>query len=381
VRFACLHHGDPLSEALWSGIPLNIVRTLRELGHEVVPIGELQPQIPFASRVKSAFYRFLLKRVYTLNRDPMVIRSRTPDAERRLKEIGPVDAVLIAYLPDAAYLETGNPIILLHDATWAQLLDYYPGYERKRLAAEIVRGGLTLDKAALERCSHAIYTSSWAAASVAADVGIPPHKVSAAPLGANMIHPPSREDVASCLRQRGHGPMKLFFLGKEWYRKGGDIAVQVATEIQRMGVPVELHVAGCDPEGDIPAFVRRHGFLRKDVQCEVDQLRGLFASSDFFIMPTRADATPVVYAESAAYGLLVMASDTGGVKAMVSGEWGITPEPGASAQVFAAWAVTIYRDRERYERLSWLAREAYERELNWPAFCRHLVQVVKECAR
>jgi glycosyltransferase involved in cell wall biosynthesis len=376
LKFAFLHHGDPFSESLWSGIPLNISRGLRELGHEVVPVGDLQPQGPFTARARTAFYRYLLKRLYLMNRDPRVVRLRAKDGNRRLKELGPVDAVLVTYLANAAYVETESPVVVIHDATWAQVLDYYDGYERTTLAAETVRGGMELEKKALDRCDHALYCSQWAASSAIKDFGLPPEKVSVAPLGASLVNGPTRADVAAYLGRRGQGPMKLFFVGKDWYRKGGDVAIRVAAEIERRGVPVELHIAGGEPEGELPSFVRRHGMLRKDVPEQAEELWRLFESNDFFILPTRAEAFGIVFAESAAYGLPVMASDTGGVREAVRGEWGITPPLGASPSVYADWAVKVFSDRAEYERLSWLARTSYEIDLNWPTFCRHLVQVV-----
>jgi glycosyltransferase involved in cell wall biosynthesis len=381
VKFACLHHGDPLSEGLWSGIPLNIVRTLRELGHEVIPVGGLKPEVPLFGRIKTAFYKYARRKQYLMNRDPRVIALRARDGNRRLKDLGPVDAVLITYPPNAAYLVTPDPVVILHDATWAQLLDYYPGYERKTLAAETIRGGMELDRLALHRCDHAIYASQWAATGAIERFGVSPAKVSVAPLGANIADAPSRSDVASYLKLRGQGPMQLLFLGVEWHRKGGDIAVAVAAEIARMGIDVELHVAGCDPEGEVPAFVRPHGILRKNVKREAEKLRGLLESSDFLILPTRADAFGIVFAEAAAYGLPVMTTDTGGVKDAVRGEWGIALPPGAPVAHYARWAAEKFRKRAEYERLSWLARGSYEKDLNWPAFCRHVLMVVAACRR
>ncbi len=379
MRFACLHHGDQYSEALWSAIPLNIIRALGGLGHEVVVINGLQPQVPVFSRIKTAVYKYLLHKTYALNRDPRVFRARAKDANRRLAELGAVDAVLITYLADAVYLETDHPVILIHDATWAQMLDYYPCYESKGMAGETIRGGLDLDKQALERCDHAVYSSRWAAESVVRDYGVPSAKVSVAPLGASIVNEPTREDLARYLSRRGQQPMKLLFLGKEWYRKGGDIAMRVGSAIEAMGVPVELHVAGCDPEGEQAPFVRRHGLLRKDVPSEAEELRGLLESCDYFILPTRAEAFGIVFAEAAAYGLPVLAAETGGVKDAVRGEWGFTQPQESSPARYAEWAVKNYRDRKEYERLSWLARRSYEEELNWLAFCRHVAQKAADC--
>jgi glycosyltransferase involved in cell wall biosynthesis len=376
MRFAYLHHIEPITENIWSGTPINIVRTLREQGHEVVSISGFKPRRPLIGLAKTAFYRYLLNKKYLMNKDPRVIKIRAKDLNRRLREIEKVDAVLCSFPSNAAYLDTQYSVVLIHDMTWTQLLDYYPGAERKTLAEETVRGGIILEKLALQRCNHAIFCSQWAAASAIEEFVTPRHKVSVAPLGASIKNAPTRDDVISYLSRRGHGPMKLLFLGKQWFRKGGDIAVQVAAEIKRMGVEVELHIVGCNPEDSLPSFVRLHGSLHKDMDNQAEELRGLFETSDFFIMPSRAEAFGIVFAEAAAFGLPVMASDTGGAVDAVRGEWGIMLPPGASTTIFAEWAVKHFRNRMNYERLSWLARESYESKLNWTAFCQHLVRVV-----
>ena len=221
MRFAFLHHGDPLAESLWSAIPLNIIRTLRELGHEVVLVGSLNPQAPLLARVKTQVYRRLFKKMYLINRDPAVINQRARDGNQRLKALGRFDAVLIAYPPDAAYLETSDPVIIVHDATWTQLLDFYPGLERDNLAAETIRGGIELDQLALDRCDHVVYCSHWAAAGATGEFHVPRNKVSIAPLGASIADVPTRADLTAYLQRRGQATIKLFFQGRERYGKEG----------------------------------------------------------------------------------------------------------------------------------------------------------------
>jgi len=381
VRFAAFHHGDPLSETLWSAIPLNVVRTLREMGHEVEVIGNLTPSAPLIGRLKTQFYKRLKRQIYLINRDPAMIAARAQSGNERLKKTGQIDAILVTYPPDAAYIETEFPILILHDAAWVQLVDFYPGFESSTLARETIQGGIQLDKKALTRCSHAIYSSHWATGRVASEYGIPASKLSVAALGASIVNVPQREDVRRYLEGRGHGPMKLFFLGWEWYRKGGDIAVSVAAEIKALGVPVELHVAGCTPREPLPDWVKVHGPLRKDNPQQAAILRNLFESCDFFILPTRADAFGIVYGEAAAFGVPSIASNVGGVPEAVNGEWGITLPLDSPPRAFAEWAVNLYNNRAEYERVAWLARESYETRLNWPAFCNHVVEIAAACNR
>jgi glycosyltransferase involved in cell wall biosynthesis len=84
-------------------------------------------------------------------------------------------------------------------------------------------------------------------------------------------------------------------VGKDWHRKGGDIAFQTLISLLQKGVDAELVVVGCIPPAEI-----KHDklivipYLNKNVPKERKQLDKLFMSSHFFILPTRADCSPIV---------------------------------------------------------------------------------------
>jgi glycosyltransferase involved in cell wall biosynthesis len=378
MRFLCLHHGDILSEKLWSGIPLNIVNTLRAQGHEVIAEGNLVPGTTFIGRVKGVVYRKVFHKLYLVDRDPYTYKRRSRDANRRIREAGAIDAVIATQIGDAAFIRSAAPIITIHDATFFQIMDYYPGYERGGYARETIAGGIALDTKGLDQAAHCIFSSWWAADSAHKDYGIPRSKLSVAPLGANLREVPSAEEHQGFLRQRGSGTCKFLFLGKEWYRKGGDIAVAILNELTRRGLAVELHVVGCSPEGDVPSFVKAHGELWKGDPKQARELTALFQTCDFFILPSRAECFGLVFCEAAAYGLPAVALGTGGVPEVVSEEWAIALPPPVSASIYADWIVDHYRDREKYRRLSHAARAAFEQRLNWQVMCNHIVEVARK---
>jgi len=378
MRFLCLHHGDILSPKLWSGTPLNILKTLKAQGHDVIVEGNLTPGTTLIGRVKGRFYKHLFHKLYLVDRDPYTHKRRSRDANRRIRAAGRLDAVIVTQIGDAAFLESEAPIITVHDATFFQIMDYYPGYERSGYAKETIAGGIALDKKGLQRASHCIFSSHWAAESAHSDYGIPPSKLSVASFGANLSRVPSRADHQAFLRHRGAGACKLLFLAKEWYRKGGDIAVETVKELDRRGLPVELHVVGCKPEGDVPRFVHSHGELWRTDPKQADKLDALFENSDFLLIPTRAECFGLVFCEAAAYGLPVITLATGGIPEIVSPEWAIALPPPGSPAVFADWILGNYRDREKYARLSGAARDAYEQRLNWGVICDHIVAVTRK---
>ena len=381
MHFVVLGHMDPEEEAFWSGIPRNIVRGLRRVGHRVTTIGPLQPQVTLWAGIKGRFYRHAWGKIYLINRDPVVARLRAQHANRLLRDCSAVDAVIVPYLPDAAFLNCPAPLILVHDATWHQLLDFYPGYERERIARETQNGGYQMDLLSLHKCDRAIYASKWAASSAIDGYGIDPAKVCVLPLGAGLTSVPTRKQLARWVKLRGRGPCRLLFVGIDWHRKGGDIAVAIAQQLASRGTPVELQVVGCDPPGAVPSFVRSFGFLSKTNPLQANVIQRLFEEADFFVLPTRAECFGMVFNEAAAYCLPVAATSVGGTPEIVSESWGGLLPLNATPGAFAEWIHSHYFDRAAYERMAWSARDCFEERLNWGAFCRGLTTIIKTLKR
>lgn len=378
MRFVVLM--DPDDEARWSGAPTRLVQALRDAGHEALTIAP--PGEPLWHRAKRRFYRKVLRRIYMVDRAPGVLRARARNASRALAGLADVAAVLATHPPDAAYLDCRAPVMVVHDATWYQLLGYYPGWERGRLARETVNAGIRLDRLALQNCDRVIYSSHWARDSAVRDYGIEPAKLCVLPLGAGLTAEPSRADIDRWLARRLEGPCRLLFVGTDWDRKGGDIAIAVARALQDGGMPVELHVAGCDPPAPLPSFVRPHGYLSKRDVAEAAQLRRLFEDASFFILPSRAECFGLVFCEAAAYGLPAIATNTGGIPEILrGGDWGLMLPPTSPPDSFARWIRAARADPEHYARMAWAARRDFEQRLNWAAFCRGLVEIVHSVER
>jgi hypothetical protein len=214
MHIAAVGHENAMVEPFWSGIPFNVVHALRDAGHSVTCLGPLLPSVTLGGRIKGRVHRHLAGKTYLINRDPAIFRRRAPHAAELLAKCGPVDAVITLYPPDAAYLQSAAPVILIHDATWHQLLDFYPGYERARLAGETQSGGEALERLALANCDGVVYASHWAARDAVGWYGVDPDKIRVAPFGANLRTAPDAGDVERWRQQRGGGPCRLLFVAK-----------------------------------------------------------------------------------------------------------------------------------------------------------------------
>lgn len=383
MRFVVVGSMDPNDPSFFSGTSLSFISSLRQHGHEVATIGPLQPEMPLLDRIKTRVYRHALDKFYQVDRNPSVLRRRARHANAQLRTHPNADAVIVLYPPDGAFLETTAPLICIHDATWHLLLDYYPpDHDRRRIPAETLKGGYTLDRLGFANCDRAILSSQWAAESAIRDGGIDPGKVVVLNFGVNLAAPPEREDVEQWLARRGEGRCRLLFVGYSWQRKGGDIAFAAARSLHDRGIAVELQVVGCRPPIAETDFVTTFGQLSKKDPKEAAVIERLFSEADFLILPTRADCHPMVLCEAAAYGVPVVTSDTGGIGSIVRDEsWGIALACDAPPEAYANWIASAFGDRARYRNLARAARREYDERLNWGAFIRGLCDVVAAAPR
>lgn len=293
-----------------------------------------------------------------------VAKGYARHAEPLIRQLAP-DVVLSPGSIPCAYLDAGCPVAFWPDATFESNLYYYGDYTG--LADENVLAGHRIEQAALDRAGLALYASEYAAASAIGFYGADPAKVHLVPYGANFAEPPSREDVEAAVAARPADRCRLLFVGGDWFRKGGDVAVRVAEEMTRRGLPTELVVVGTVPLlwRESPC-VRAVGFLRKDDPAERAQLVDLFASSHFFCLPVRAENYGCVFAEASAFGLPALTMATGGATTSVTdGENGFVFPARSAPQTVAERAVEALRDRPGYEALCRSARTRFERVQNW----------------
>lgn len=115
---------------------------------------------------------------------------------------------------------------------------------------------------------------------------------------------------------------RLLFLGVDWTRKGGELAFEIAGELNRQGLKTELTVVGCTPQLSMPMppFVRVIGYVSKASREGADLINQQLATSHFVILPSRAEAAAVVVAEASSYGLPSITSDVGGLPTLVRDE-------------------------------------------------------------
>jgi glycosyltransferase involved in cell wall biosynthesis len=265
------------------------------------------------------------------------------------------------------------PTAYVSDATVSAMSDYNRKFQL--LSAGLKRSAEALERAAINTSILTAYPSTWALESALHDYGASPHKTLLIHWGANME--PSHGAASAVRPDR---PFRLLFVGVDWVWKGGDILLRTFQGLRNRGYDVELDVVGSFPSDPPPAIpgVTFHGFISKISQDGRDRLEVLFRRAHLLIFPTQFEALGIVSAESAAFGVPVIAYRTGGVPANIKdGQTGVLIEEGALPEVFVEAVAALIEDPAGRQRMGERAIEFSQEHLNWDAWAKSLVSAIR----
>ena len=354
---------DPLSKKTWSGTTSSMYRALQSNCGDVTPLGPA-PGGQLGGKLINRALRFMGKR-YDYSHGIAYAKRCASFFEKQLQGKN-LDLIFApAASSGLAFLNTAIPVVYASDATFGLLQDYYP--EFSNLLPLSIRQGNSIEEAALRKSRLVLFSSEWARRSAIEQYRVSANRVRVVPFGANLEWVPQRELLA---KRTPSGGIKLLFLAVDWCRKGGDIALDTLSSLLEKGVDAQLTVCGCTPP---PGISHRRmtviPFLSKENPEQMKIFANLLLASDFLLLPTRYDCTPVVISEANAYGVPVVTTDTGGVSSMIrAGENGAILPFSARGDDYARRIIGLYRDAERYRQLRLSSRAAFDERFNWDAW-------------
>lgn len=348
----------------WSGTPFFMVQALRASGHQVVEIGPLNVPLAFVIRLVRKAHSILTGKFYDINRNPLIAASFARQVSRQINK-QKFDLILSPSSIPCTYLKTDIPTVFWTDATFAGMVDYYPG-DFSRMSRLAIKHSNALEQRAIQTAALCLYTSDWAAESAMQNYRASTSKVKVVCFGANLNKVPNALEVESAINTRQTDICHLLFIGVDWKRKGGDLVIQTAIELNSRGLKVVVDIVGCDPVGDVPDYVNCHGFISKSTEEGERRMHEIFLTSHYLFLPSNADCTPMVYAEASAYGVPSIARATGGVSTVVrNGVNGFAFPVDADHHDYAEYIYKEFLDTNAYRAAAIRAREFYESTLNW----------------
>jgi glycosyltransferase involved in cell wall biosynthesis len=378
VGFVSIH--DATDIHTWSGIPAQVLASLRKMDVQIELFSPLSQRSKYLLAPIKAIAR-MRKANISMDHYPLVMNSYARQIERAMRE-RPVDVIFSTSSIPIAMLKCPQPIIYWTDAVFHGMYDYYPG-AFSGVTPGAIRRAKRQEEAALDNCSYAAYASEWAAST--ARKLTDPKKVCVLPFGASFDVEHNSSDIREWARsKRRERPRacKLLFIGVEWHRKGGAVAMETARILNERGIPTTLTIVGCDPPGAVPEYVRPMGFISKSTTEGREKMESLLRDSDLFILPTLAEAAGIVFCEASAFGLPSLSYATGGVPDYVrDGINGACLPVGTPAEGFANAAQELLQDAGRYEALCLRAFDEYANRLNWGTSVRGLVDLCRSALK
>ncbi len=381
MKIAYITNAGPENRAAWSGLSYYMRHGLELAGIEVEVIGSMLFPRCFGRNVSCRLGRNgWVWRGVTSGRLSRASFDSTRARSKSASKASSADVVFSSGTMLISQLKSSRPICFWTDATFATMVDYY--FFRDINTEETFQHGDELERAAIGNATCGFYSSDWAAQSAIHAYHAKPERMHVVPFGANLEKPPSDEEVEKLIDERPRTPCRLLFLGVEWGRKGGDVALAVAESLTKQGVRCELNIVGCQPPPEIllPPYVKTLGFISNTTPEGQARLRGLLANSHFLILPSRADCTPIVMPEANAFGVPVLTTQTGGIPSVVqNGVNGFCAPLGESlVKDLAGHAVDLMANPERYRALCLSSRREYATRLNWNASARRIRAILEK---
>jgi glycosyltransferase involved in cell wall biosynthesis len=380
MKISYLTNYDAQNVKSWSGSPYYMSQSLKQIASDFEYIGPLKETFysKLVFRARQVSHKLIEGKRYIRYSDLNILKQLAHQANKQL-EFSDSDFIFSPVTYTLPYLECKQPLFFWADSNFAGMIDYYPTYSN--LCEASIKNSLEMEQIALDKCRLAFFASDWAAQNAVTHYQINKAKVKVVPYGANIDSQRTYTDIKTIVDNRSTHYCKLLFLGVNWQRKGGDVALAVSKKLNQLGLRTELNVVGCQPPADInlPEYVNCLGFISKATKDGRERLNQLLAEAHFLIVPSRAECYGVVFCEANSFGVPCLAAKTGGVTTIIREDLnGKIFDLDEGSDKYCSYILDKFTIYSRYKKLAMSAFEEYQSRLNWQVGARTVKKLIME---
>ncbi len=324
------------------------------------------------------FYQYVAKKNYMLTYHTRILKIAARIVSKRINA-SDADFIFSFGSLSVAFLETDKPIFFLADATLQNVINYYP--EFTNLHPKMIKYIEEIEYNAFRRSRKIFFPGEWAVNSAITDYNVPPDKIAIVPLGANIDESPKWEEIDSIIGRRNSSELNLVLVGKNWFRKGADRAVNFHNLLLSKGIKSNLTIIGTTPPQKIMSkAVTIIPFIDKSKPEEAKLFSQIMERTHFFLLPTRSDAYPHVICEANAFGVPVIAHNTGGIPSIISSNINgflLNFENLTEVEQVADIVGKYHRNFDNYAKLAKSSFSEYHKRLNWDSTIKLLLEHIR----
>jgi glycosyltransferase involved in cell wall biosynthesis len=370
VLFIAYH--DPYVLDLASGSDYHYLQAVQNNGFNVKVIGPFDDPPIWPERVLSRLYQRSGKRYLKYKMTTAWIASKATN--KAAKEWKP-DVLFTHYPSPLIFYHAGIPCVYRTDSTFYGVEKDYPRYGKLARWFEIWQ-----EKRAFRHSVRVITHSEWSGNIISAYYKVPKDRIIVYPEPSALPPDIIPEEVNIQGWKALKEPLRLLLVGRDYHRKGIDIAIAVVHLLNDSGLPAELIV--CGTQGQADKFVRFVGPFKKSIREQLEQYIELYRQAHLLIHPALFDAGPIAPGEAASFGTPTITNDVGGMNTTVLDNiTGIVLPKWSSPEAYVKAITELVRNPERYYALCQNARDRYERELNWKVVEKRFGEILRQAVQ
>jgi glycosyltransferase involved in cell wall biosynthesis len=366
----------------WAGIPYHLSELLEKmLGKDNVDCVHLPPfKRSSRSYLLGFFFNKVISKKYYTWGDKHEHKRNRKKVRIVLKKKYDLIITFEFFLVSLLKREN-NKIVYWNDATFKNLINFYSGYSK--LCNYCLTGGHSIQKEALNDCDAIIFSSDWAINTAVKYYQANPNKIQKISFASNLdpAHVPSETEINKIIESRDKKVIKLLFLGADWKRKGGDIAVQVLNNLNEKGFPAILFVVGAN----VPKSLEHNsniiplGFINKRYAEGKKKISQLLKESTYLILPTMADCTPVAFSEASSCALPILSTNVGGIPSVIKKNTnGYYFETDQFREGATHFIIDNLPETGNYSKLCESSFKHYSQEMSWKQVETKFVDVLRK---
>lgn len=220
-----------------------------------------------------------------------------------------------------------------------------------------------------KNAAHIVPWSTWTAQSLIQDYHVVPQKITVIPPGVDTTiwKPVEKEETAV-------KPMRILFIGGDFYRKGGDLLLQAFNNLPAGSAELILVTRSA-----IEASENVHVY--NNMSANSPELIALSQSCDVFVLPTKAEAFGIAAVEASAMGLPVIGTAVGGLTDIVVDQKTGYTIPVADVQALTHHLTQLSQNRELRRELGYNARQHVEDTFDAQKNAQKIIAIIKAASQ
>lgn len=370
IAFLCLE--NPLDKKKWSGTLNSSYCELSKIYDVyIVEVDYNNWMMGVIKLLYRSLYLLTGKTYLPIYSSRSLSKKLAKKADTMISKINPDCIFAIAASTIVPFIKTTKPIIYMSDSLFDLMLDYY----FFNLNKKNIQNGRFYEERTLKRSDKVIYASDWARNGAHRIYGTDYEKMYTVPLGANIT--PLDDFILNPIEET----VRILFIGADWKRKGGDIAVSTIYLLNTIDKEHRyiLEAIGGRPEYPIDEeIIHIHGFIDKNTKEGMKRFTHIVDSCQISILPTKAECAGIAFAEASSRGIPTITYDTGGVGTYITSSNGILLKPEAPCEDFVSAIISLVQNKETYTKLCKSTYKTFIEKYTWEKW-RESVSNIIDC--